>query len=450
MSLIISVSGLRGVVGRTLTPETAQNYARAFSEQSPDGLFVITRDSRSSGLMLAEAVHTALNHAGRSTIDAGIAATPTLGILIRRLNAAGGIQISASHNPSEYNGMKLFTHEGRVIPKIPGEKVLQCYHRRKTAPSADSTGSRGTKTLCDDPVSAHLEAVLATVNAEAVRERKFHVLLDSNRGAGGVLGRPLLEKLGCKVTVLGETPDGQFEHPPEPVETNLQPVFAKVRECQADIGFCQDPDADRLAVIDAAGRFLGEEYTVAMCTDHLLRTRGRGAVVTNCSSSRMTEEITQKHGGTFFRSPVGEANVVDQMIARNAVFGGEGNGGPIDPQVGFVRDSFVGMAQILDAMTARNLSAAALADELPRYVIVKRKFDLPHEKAAEAFAALQRFYRNFPIDTMDGCRIDKPDAWLLVRMSNTEPTARIIAEAPTDAGANRFCDEAEDVLNGVV
>ncbi|MCL2118202.1 MAG: phosphoglucosamine mutase [Planctomycetaceae bacterium] len=458
-SLIISVSGLRGIVGESLTPQVAMNYAAAYSALAGPGAFVITRDGRAGGVMLADAIHAALNAAGRPTIDAGVAATPTTGVLIRQHQAAGGIQISASHNPAQYNGMKLFSDEGRVIPQAPGEKVKERYQAQSAKCKAQSDtlnagvlDATSNSALCalrsalDDTISAHLAAVLKTVDVDAVRAKKYRVLLDANRGAGGLLGRKLLEELGCDVTILGETPDGQFEHTPEPTEENLQPVFEKVRDAGADIAFCQDPDADRLAVIDASGRYLGEEYTVALCLDHVLQTREKGAVVINCASSRMSQDIAEKYGVEIFRSAVGEANVVDRMKVKNAVFGGEGNGGPIDPRVGYVRDSFVGMAQLLDAMAARGKTIAELAAELPGYAIVKRKIPLALDRVPAAIAALETHYAHLPRDRQDGLRIDWPNAWLLVRASNTEPIVRAIAEAETESAANALCDEAESVI----
>jgi len=459
MSLIISVSGLRGIVGETLTPLVAANYALAYSCETPEGPFVITRDGRASGVMLAEHIHAALNTAGRPTIDAGIAATPTTGILIRSLNAAGGLQISASHNPVEYNGIKLFNAEGRVIPKSHGEKVKNRYEKMTTdnddhlSDNNDHLSKASVvagKHVCPDTTSAHLEAVLQTINVAAIQSCQFRVLLDSNRGAGSILGRILLEKLGCHVTILGENPDGRFEHTPEPIEENLQSVMKKMNAQNFDVGFCQDPDADRLAVIDADGQFLGEEYTVAICVDHVLQNRGIGPLVINSSSSRMTQDIAEEYGATLYRSAVGEANVVDLMKEKSAIFGGEGNGGPIDPKVGFVRDSFVGMAQILETMALRKMTVASLADELPRYAIVKRKCSVPPSQQISMIPALKKYYEGVNIDVnidlTDGFRVDGPKSWLQVRLSNTEPIARIIAEAPTEVEANKLCDEAEKVL----
>jgi phosphomannomutase len=440
---IISVSGLRGVVGETLTPEVAIRYAAAFAALASRGAILVARDSRPSGRLLAEAIHAGLQAVGRDTIDAGIAATPTAGVLARAPGTAGAIQITASHNPLEYNGLKLISAEGRVIPAEPGRRVLEQY---RSGPIAwvrhDRLGSRAD---CPDPISAHLAAVLATVDVPRIRGRRFRVLLDSNHGAGSALGQRLLEALGCEVTLLGGDPDGRFAHPPEPTAENLSGVFSAVVEARADVGFCQDPDADRLAVVDAAGRYLGEEYTLAMCVDHYLRRR-RGPIVTNCASSRMSEDLARRYGVPLVRTAVGEANVVDAMIAQRAVFGGEGNGGPIHPRVVLIRDSFVGMAQLLDAMAGRQMTIAGLADELPRYEIFKTKIPVAADRVPAALDALERRFAEARPDRLDGLRLDWPDRWLLVRGSNTEPIVRAIAEAPTEAEAAALCRTAAEVL----
>jgi phosphomannomutase len=440
---IISVSGLRGIVGDSLTPEIAMRYVAAFASECPAGPFVVTRDGRFSGEMLAKAVHAGLQAMGRDTLDAGIAPTPTLGILVRRCRAAGGVQISASHNPSQYNGLKLFSSQGRVIPEQPGQNVLARY--RSGAIAWAPHDRLGRSDSLPDPLAPHLEAVLATVDVPRIRSKGFRVLLDSNHGAGSELGCKLLEALGCRVTLLGGEPDGRFDHTPEPTAENLAGVLTEVVKAGADIGFCQDPDADRLAVIDESGRYLGEEYTLAMCVDRVLR-RCRGPIVANCATSRMSQDLAEKHGVPFFRAAVGEANVVDAMLAHNAAFGGEGNGGPIDPRVGMVRDSFVGMAQLLDAMAGRHTKISQLADELPRYHIVKTKIMLDARRVPAALAALEKQFPEAKADRLDGLRLDWPGRWLLVRASNTEPIVRAIAEAATPADAQGLCDRAADII----
>ncbi|HEX5102253.1 MAG TPA: phosphoglucosamine mutase, partial [Pirellulaceae bacterium] len=380
---------------------------------------------------------------GRDVLDAGVAATPTLGVLVRGQNAAGGVQISASHNPPPYNGIKLFNRDGRVLPARDGEAVLRAY--RQPVPAWKAFDRIGQISTLQDTTNNHLSCVLGTINVDQVSKQKFRVLLDSNAGAGSVLGRRLLTDLSCEVTVLGGQPNGKFEHAPEPTAPNLAAVCSRVKESGAAVGFCQDPDADRLAIIDENGRYIGEEYTLAICLNHELRER-LGPIVTNCATSRMAEDLAAKYGVPFYRSAVGEANVVDKMLDVGAVFGGEGNGGPIDPRVGLVRDSFVGMALVLAAMASRGKRVSELADELPRYEIVKRTASLPANKLPAALDAAQRRFADAKPNRLDGLRLDWADRWLIVRGSNTEPIVRIIAEAPTAAAAEELVATCANVI----
>jgi phosphomannomutase len=450
--LIISVSGLRGVVGDTLTPKVAFRYAAAFAATLPEGPVLVSRDGRANGPQLMAPVMSGLSQNGaRRVLDAGIAATPTTGVLVRHHRCAGGIQISASHNPAQYNGLKLFSAEGRVVPAAAGEAVLKRYRMLEAQHSLfDDKRPQSNVDQLADTTRAHLALIERIVDVDRIRQRRFRVLLDANHGSGSVLGKPLLERLGCNVTVLGGTPDGQFEHEPEPTAENLASVLANVSRVGADVGFCQDPDADRLAIIDERGRYIGEEYTLAICVDHVLR-KTPGPVVTNCSTSRMTEDLAQKYGVPFFRSAVGEANVVDMMIRESAVIGGEGNGGAIDPRVVLVRESFAGMALVLDALAERDLTISALADEMPRYEICKRKVAVAREKIPAVLNALERQFPQAIPNRLDGLRLDWQGAegggqWLLVRASNTEPIVRVIAEAPNDDEARKLCDEASKIL----
>ena len=441
--LIISVSGLRGVMGETLTAEIAARFVASFVADLPPGPIVIGRDGRASGPELAAAISAGLIAQGRNVLDAGPAATPTVGVLVQSLGAAGGVQISASHNPPQYNGLKLFSREGRVITATAGQRVIERFRSNASAPPF--TEELGSIKVLDDTTTTHWERIRRCVDVAAIRKRRFKVLLDANHGAGGIMGRRLLDELACQTTLVGDAPDGLFDHPPEPTAENLAGILKQVRQCGAEVGFCQDPDADRLAVIDAAGVYLGEESTLAICVDHVLRG-SRGPVVTNCSTSRMCEDLAAKHGVSFSRSAVGEANVVDEMLRRGAVIGGEGNGGVIDPRVVLVRDSFIGMALTLNAMTARSLTVAELAAELPRYVMHKDKVTLPREKLPVALAALERHFSDAKSDRMDGLRLDWPGRWLLVRGSNTEPIVRLMSEADTAVEAQRLCREAGEVL----
>ena len=439
--LIISVSGLRGIVGETLTPEVATRFVAAFASHLPPGPIVIGRDGRNSGPMLSRAITAALTASGRDCLDADVAATPTIGVLVRKLNAAGAVQISASHNPPPYNGIKLFGPAGRVLDAETGAAIRDAYFANKANwVGHDQVGSVSSVA---DPHLPHLQKVTATVDVAAISKAGHRVLLDSNHGAGSLLGKRLLETLGCEVVTVGESPDGQFSHVPEPTAENLKEIAARVRDEGCAVGFCQDPDADRLALVDGAGRYIGEEYTLALCVQRAMaHAETRGPIVINGATSGMSESLARSAGVKSFRSAVGEANVADMMIEQKATYGGEGNGGPIDPRVGYVRDSFVGMAQVLDLMTGTGKSLAELADALPRFHIVKSVAQVTSERLPLLLDALQNAHPDAEATTGDGLRLAWQDKWLLVRGSNTEPIVRLIAEAQTQSEAQALCDQA--------
>ncbi|QDT12642.1 phosphoglucosamine mutase [Planctomycetes bacterium K23_9] len=443
--LIISVSGLRGIVGETLTPDVASRFVAAFAAQVAPGKIVVGRDGRSSGPMLRQTIVAALTACGRDVIDADVASTPTIGVLVKDSGAAGGVQISASHNPPPYNGIKLFGSEGRVLDGVTGGKIRDGYLAGEAAWC--TFDKIGTATTEPDPHHGHLAKVLATVDVAAIRSAKHRVLLDSNHGAGSLLGKRLLEELGCEVVAVGDTPDGQFAHVPEPTADNLTGISQRVKDEKCAVGFCQDPDADRLALVDAGGRYIGEEYTLALCIQLAMASEEtRGTIVINGATSGMSERLAAQAGVSSMRSAVGEANVADMMIANQATYGGEGNGGPIDPRVGYVRDSFVGMAQVLELMTTTGKSLAELADELPKLHIHKSKASVSADRLPELFDALVAKHSDATAATGDGLRLAWDDKWLLVRGSNTEPIVRMIAEAETESEAVALCQSAAELL----
>lgn len=443
--LIISVSGLRGIVGETLTPDVASRFVAAFAGKVDEGPVIVARDGRSSGPMLSKAIVASLTACGRDVIDADVAATPTVGVLVRQLGAAGAVQISASHNPPPYNGIKLFGADGRVLNAVTGAAIRDAYHSGEAAWCPfDRIGSASVH---DDPHSGHMAKVLQTVDVDAIRKAKHRVLIDSNHGAGSLLGVRLLKELGCTVVACGDTPDGQFAHVPEPTADNLVGISKRVREENCSVGFCQDPDADRLALVDADGRYIGEEYTLALCVRRAMQHDAtRGPIVINGATSGMSERLAADAGVESHRSAVGEANVADKMMAVGAKYGGEGNGGPIDPRVGYVRDSFVGMAQVLDLMTSTGKTLAQLADELPKLHIHKDKANASPDQLPAWFAALREKYPDASHDEVDGLRLAWKDKWLLVRGSNTEPIVRMIAEADSAESAMELCKTAASLL----
>jgi phosphomannomutase len=437
----VSVSGLRGVVGDGLDPAIAVEFAASYASTCAPGPIVVGHDGRVSAPVFVPAVLAGVTATGRDALLVGAAATPTLGRLVRDQGAAGGIQISASHNPAKYNGLKFFQPEGMVLSAAKGREVLERLERRAFGWAPwDALGR--IRTL-EDPDHTHLNHVLKIVNVAAIRSRKFSVVLDACHGAGGRLGSSLLHALGCQVVVLGGLPDGRYDHPPEPTETNLRAFSAIVPATGAVVGFAQDPDADRLALVDENGRYIGEELTLALAAWRRLE-QAKGPVVLNLSTSRVTADLADRFGCPVHRTPVGEIHVVERMRAEGAVLGGEGNGGVIDPRVGFVRDSFVGMALVLDLLAATGEPLSVLVDRLPKYAMVKEQYPLSEGGAAASVAALwDRLTEAHPearADRRDGLRLDWPDRWVHVRSSNTEPIVRVIAESADPSTARALAD----------
>jgi phosphomannomutase len=439
--VIVSVSGVRGIIGRGLTPEVAARFAAALGTYLGGGgkTVVLSRDSRPSGAMLRHAALAGLTSAGCNVADIGIAPTPTVGIAVRELGAAGGLQITASHNPAPWNGLKLFGPDGAVLPAAEGEKVRALYEAGPLA----RAGWDGLGTLrdVDNAGDWHRRCVLDLIDVPRVAGRRFAVLLDGNGGAGGPLGVGVLESLGCTVRQSACAQDGRFVHEPEPVPAHLGGVARAVREAKVAVGFVLDPDADRLALIDETGTCLSEELTLALAVQYRLGQE-RGPVVVNMSTSRVIEDLCDRCGVPFHRAAVGEANVVARMREIGAVIGGEGNGGVIDPRVGWVRDPFIGMALILSLMAETGRMLGQLAAALPAYHIVKDKYEVPRDRLPAALAALRARWPDARVNDADGLRLDWADRWLHVRGSNTEPVVRVIAEAPTAAAACGLCAEA--------
>lgn len=444
---ILSISGLRGIIGDGLDPVFVAEFAGAFGTMFSGGRIVVARDGRSTGPVVYHAVVSGLLAAGCEVLDAGICTTPTCGVLVKHLNAAGGLQITASHNPIEWNGLKPFAPDGSVFNRDLGQQLIQILDEGEIV--WKDWSETGSVSSISDPAGPHIERVLALVDETAIRGRKFKVVLDCNHGSGATCGPRLLEQLGCEIVVLGGEPDGRFEHIPEPVEQNLSDLCQAVVTHGADAGFAQDPDADRLAIVDNTGRCIGEELTLALAADHVLATR-KGPFVVNGSTSRITADIARHHGCQFHRSFVGEANVCAKMRAVGAVLGGEGNGGVIEPRVGYVRDSLVSMAYVLDGLTAKQCTLEKWADSLPFYTIVKDRLTCPPETVTAACAALRETFTDAEAQEGDGLRLDWEDRWVQIRASNTEPILRVIAEAPETEDAKALCRQAMEIVRSVV
>ena len=441
--LIVSVSGIRGIIGQGLTPEVVTAFAAALGTAANGGKIAVSRDGRPSGVVLRHAVLAGLLGSGSEVHDLGVTPTPTCGLAVRRLQAAGGLQITASHNPSEWNGLKLFGPDGAVLPSAEGQKIKELFqagdfHRA-------SWNRLGRLTECPSANDWHRERVLELVDVPQIRASQFKTFLDANGGAGGPSGQRLLEEFQTRPICHACTADGCFLHEPEPVAENLGDICPLVPRHGAAIGFVLDPDADRLALIDETGRYIGEELTLALALSYRLRQK-RGPVVVNMSTSRVNEDIAKQFGCPFHRSAVGEANVVEKMRAVDAVIGGEGNGGVIDPRVGWVRDPFIGMGLILNLLAATGKKLSELVAGLPEYVTVKNKYAVDRERLPRLFAAMSKRWPEARADRLDGLRLDWEDRWVHVRPSNTEPIVRVIAEAPQRAPAEKLCEEIGSLL----
>ena len=443
--LIISVSGMRGIVGKNLTDSVAADYGRAFgtflkeSYAERKGKFSVSigRDSRPSGKQLLFAVAGGLCDVGINVIDLGIVTTPSVGVMLRELGCAGGVVITASHNPGQYNGIKLLLGNG-VAPPIDAAKQIRQYYFDKHFGLVDSSYC-GKVTSSERTDITHIDKVLAIVDKEAIVAKKYKVVLDSVNGAGGRITKKLLAELGCEVIAMNDEPNGLFSHPPEPIAENLKELCEIVKTKEAEIGFAQDPDADRLAIVDENGNYIGEEYSLALSAKYIF-SKQTGKAATNLSTSRMINDIAEKVDGQVIRTAVGEAHVAAAMLEHDCIIGGEGNGGVIDLRVGPIRDSLVGIALVLQLMTETGKTVSQLVHEIGGYYMSKDKFTADELQAQRIFISAKKAFADARLDTTDGCRFDFDDGWLHLRASNTEPVIRIIVEAKDRCTAEKYID----------
>jgi len=445
--LMVSVSGVRGRVGEALTPEVVTTFAAAFGAWASQGgnrRVVVGRDSRVSGPMFTRLVHGALESVGCTVIDIGMAPTPTIQLAVEHHHAAGGLGITASHNPIEWNALKFIGPSGLFLSAEEGAAMRALLETGIPRATWDQLG-----TIAPDPeaVARHLAQVLALpwLDVAAIRARKFRVALDCCHGAGSVIMPALLTELGCEVFAINMEPDGRFHRPPEPVAENLGELEALVRATQADIGFATDPDVDRLALVLDDGHAPGEDYTLAFAARTVLRHRP-GPVVTNLSTSKVVADVAAEAGVPFHFAKVGEVNVALTMRDRGATIGGEGNGGVILPELHLGRDAPLGAALLLQLMVEEGRPLSQLVAERPRYVIVKDKLDRPEVPLDAVYMALRSAFPEAAADTQDGLRLDWPDRWVHLRPSGTEPIVRVIAEAPSDAEARTLIAQARAPL----
>ncbi len=455
-TLMVGVSGVRGIVGKDLTADVVTRWARAFGlwlregtsagGPGPGTSVVLGRDARTSGPMFAAAVTAGLNAVGCDVIDIGLVPTPTVQLAVEHHRAGGGIAITASHNPIEWNALKFIGPDGIFLDGIDGARV-----QKLVAEDGQGLGTTAKVTRDEGAVERHLDAVLRlpAVDVERIRMRKFTVALDAVRGAGGPVMRTLLERLGCEVAGINLETDGHFPRAPEPIPENLGGLSTLVTRAGAALGIAVDPDVDRLAIVDETGTPIGEDYTLAFAVRAVMggagAKGGKGVVVCNLSTSLVVEDAARDYGADVVRTPVGEVHVARTIVRLGAAIGGEGNGGVMYPALHTGRDAPVAAALLLTLLARDGRRVSELVGAAPRYAIVKAKAERGTRNAErgleDVYAALRKRFPEASVDTQDGLRLAWQDRWLHVRPSNTEPIIRLIAEAPTHAAAEQLVDE---------
>ena len=436
-TLKISISGVRGVVGESLTPTLLTRFAQAFGTYVSGRTIVIGRDPRTSGEMVKQAVVAGLLSSGCRIIDIGMCPVPTIQLLVRHHRAHGGIAITASHNPAEWNALKFIGQGGFFLNTGQARELLDIYHQGEytRVGGAEMRGVAEASGATD----LHIQTIMDALGPLPTREKKLRVVLDACNGAGSLVGPKLLEALGAEVITINSIPNGSFPRPAEPLAENLGDLCAAVKAQRADVGFAQDMDADRLAIVSEAGLAIGEEYTLLLAT---LRVLGKapGPVVANLSTTSALEKVVSGFGCSLYLSKIGEVNVTEEMQKQGAVIGGEGNGGVIYPRINFARDSLVGMALILHLLAETGQTITELVSTLPPFTMIKEKLVCPSDRISAVLRMLRQEYAAYPMDLRDGVKVNLPDGWFLVRGSNTEPIIRVIAEAKGKADARRIID----------
>ena len=461
MTLIKSISGIRGTIGGTvnegLTPIDTVKFASAYGtwlkNKNPNKRLkvVIGRDARPSGQMVSDLVCSSLIGLGIDVVNLGLSTTPTVEIAVPLENADGGIILTASHNPKQWNALKLLNEKGEFISGEEGNALLEI--AEEASFSFAEVDDLGVITDNDSYLQKHIDAVLALplVNVQAIKNANFSVVIDAVNSTGGIFIPALLEALGVHhITKLYCEPNGQFPHNPEPLPEHLADLAAKIKESKADVGFTVDPDVDRLAMVCEDGSMFGEEYTLVAVADYVL-SQTPGATVSNLSSTRALRDVTEQRGENYHASAVGEVNVVNLMKAENAIIGGEGNGGVIYPESHYGRDALVGIALFLSHLALKNCSASALRDSFPKYCISKNKIQLtPQIDVDLILNKMADKYKNEEVDTTDGVKIYIGKEWVHLRKSNTEPIIRIYSESKSMDDANSLADRFKAEIKALI
>jgi len=447
MALIKSISGIRGTIGgkpgKSLTPIDVVKFTTAYgawvAQQGGNKKIVIGRDGRISGGIVRDLVAATLQSIGCDVVDLGLSTTPTVEMAVKMEKAGGGIILTASHNPKEWNALKLLNGDGEFLNAAEGQWILD--YADNTEPSYADVNKLGTLTSNDSYIQKHIDAILAhpLVDVAAIGKMKFKVVVDAVNSTGAIAVPQVLNALGVtEITVMNEEVNGHFAHNPEPLPENLRELCATVKKTNASLGIAVDPDVDRLCFVCEDGSLFGEEYTLVAIADYILSNK-KGNTVSNLSSTRALKDVTEKHGGQYFPSAVGEVNVVKKMKEVKAVIGGEGNGGVIVPELHYGRDALIGIALFLTHLAKSGKSVKALRSTYPDYFISKNKIEIGDDvNVKQIFEQIKKKYKKQPINTEDGLRIDFDNDWVHLRTSNTEPIIRIYSESGSETTANNI------------
>lgn len=443
-----SVAGIRGIVGDSLVPEAFIRYLLAFGTLINGGAVALGGDSRVSREMMRHLAFAGLASCGCDVFDLGLCPTPTVGLMVKKLGARGGIAITASHNPAEWNAYKFFGAEGTFLTAGENRTLMEIADSGKFLRA--NYKNLGKVHPRADGIERHVEQVLANVAIpKSLATRKFRVVADCCNGVGGLILRPLLAKLGCEAILFNTDVNAEFPRNPEPLPENLGELSRRVVAEKADIGLAVDPDADRLALVDETGRAIGEERTVTLAALSLLGQGAKGPVVVNLSTTRAIDDVAQRFGATVLRTPIGEAHVVSRMRETGAAIGGEGNGGVIYPAVHSGRDAAAGTALILSAMAEKSVTLSELNAEVPDYVMIKTKFSIAGVSPAMLIEKMRAVFQGrAQINAEDGVKASLEESWVHLRASGTEPVVRVFAEARTQIAAQALVDEVKEKVVG--
>jgi len=441
--LMISVAGIRGIVGDSIIPEEYLKYVMAFSNSLKNKKIIVGGDSRKSREMMRHIAFSGLIATGIEVIDIGIAPTPTVGLLVKELNAGGGIAITASHNPREWNAYKFFSDKGIFLNKEEFNALMQIYQAGEFKLARIDEIGKVVKN--EDAFRIHLNKIFNYVDVDIIRQKKVKVVVDCCNGAGSEIIPRLLEDLNCETIIINNDITKEFPHIPEPLPENIGELCEKVKETGADIGFAIDPDADRVAIVDETGKAIGEERSVTLATNYVL-SKKKGPVVVNLSTTRAVDDVAKRNGVNVFRTPIGEAYVAKKMLDIGSVIGGEGNGGIMIPGIHPCRDAIAGIALILEMLVKSKKKISEVNKTIPDYAIIKKKYEIDREKYETIINAVRFKFQKASMTDIDGLKISFEKSWIHLRLSGTEPILRLFVEAPTKDVANDLIREVEHLV----